>query len=151
MLFRFKKCLDSMYSVCYWYTDRIPIHSCFALRSKMHDQIRYFCAFIVLIGSLLRVESQNLQSGRFPGVFSQSLRTESQPTVTSGYVYYNFYPDTSCNGQVTYQTGVAAGTCLPSRYYGIPYNDTYEPDFQSFRVMNLNGKFFLHSDGILDH
>lgn len=66
---------------------------------------------------------------------------DATTTSASGWVYYNFYATTSCQGAVTYVTGLPMNTCLPPAV--IAGKDTTTVTFHSFMLVNGTGMFML--------
>jgi hypothetical protein len=99
--------------------------------------------FGLIISSYFIVEAVNLRNENV--VSNGEVVASAESTSQIGYVYYSFYANQGCGGSVTYQSGVAVNVCLSSDYYGVPNNNSYIPNFESFKITGLTGKALLLS------
>jgi hypothetical protein len=99
--------------------------------------------FVLIISSYFLVGAVNLRNENAVSIAEVVASAESTSQI--GYVYYNFYANQGCGGSVTYQSGVAVNVCLSSDYYGVPNNNSYIPNFESFKITGLTGTALLLS------
>lgn len=77
-------------------------------------------------------------------VKSQARQQVTTSIASNGYLYYNFYSGNSCNGTISYATGIASDTCMSYQYYSPPdhyyYSFLSSLEFNSFQVKSLTSK-----------